>query len=321
MAFPINCTAKLLQYLTSIAMAIALASCSNRHHPQEATQVAAKVGSYEITDFQVDNALARIPNIPSDQISAAKVAALESLVKEQLIVHQAEVEKLDRQPQVLAAIDQARRDVISRAYLAQISQAQTKPSEEEVHQYYVLHPELFSARRIYNVREITTPPNLEISAYLRDFTTSGKTLDQFGQWLQQQKLPFQANSGSRAPESLPIEYLPKLAATKDGGTVVISTSSVNYVAQILSSRPAPIPEDKANPNIQRFLMTQRSKAAIDREIARLRAATKIEYEGEFAKANTKLSTNEEALTPLVDQNLPSVTNSPTSVPNEGVAPK
>jgi EpsD family peptidyl-prolyl cis-trans isomerase len=315
MPFAPNYKLKIYRGLGFVALALSLAACSGRHNSRETTQVAAKVGNYEITEFQVDNAIARVPNIPIDEVKAARLAALESLVKEQLIVQAAESQKLDRQPQVIAAIDKSRRDVISRAYVAQITQSQTKPSAEDVHQYFLQHPELFSARRIYSMKELTTPFTAETSAYLRGFAESGKTLEQLGLWLQQQKIPYRADTGSRTPESLPLSFLPQLATTKDGGVVVFNTASVFYVAQILSSRPAPVTEDKANQNIERFLTAQRSRAAIDREIDRLQATTKIEYEGEFSNATAKLTTNEEPLMPLSDQNQSSGTSGASSSAN------
>ena len=305
--------AQTCKYVASCGVLVLIASCSGKHNSQNATQVAAKVGGYEITNSEVNSAVSRLANVPQDQIATVRANALESIVKEQLLIQQAQAEKVDRQPQVVAAIEEARRSIIARAYAAQITESQLKPSEEDTHQYYQQHPELFSARKIYNVKEITTPVTPEISEYLRDFPTSGKSLEQLGQWLQGKKMPFKANAGDRDPESLPLSFLPQLAAAKDGSTVVLNNGAVFYVAQILNSRPAPITEESASPSIRRFLSAQRSKAAIDREIAQLRANTKIQYEGEFAKTTPNPVAEIEQGPSVTEQNLPS--SSSTSASN------
>ncbi len=264
-----------------LACCAALGAC-DRHAAKSGTQVAAKVGSYEITTYQVNNAVARIPNVPADQLPTARAKVLEGLVTQQLAISQAQQEKLDRQPDVVAALDDARRDILARAYFDQVAQSQPKATDADVEQYYIAHTELFSSRRLYAMKEITLAPNEEALKYAREFATTGKPIEQYSQWLQQKGIRFNASSATRAPEALPLDFLPTLAQTKDGGIVVMRTDSGIYVAQIVTSRAAPISQVDAAASIRRYIENQRSKEALERELGRLRTQAKIEYVGEFA---------------------------------------
>jgi hypothetical protein len=48
-----------------------------------------------------------------------------------------------------------------------------------------------------------------------------------------------------------------------------------------------VSEEQADPAIQRFLMNQRARVAVNQELERLRAATKVEYFGGFGPAVAK----------------------------------
>ena len=57
-------------------------------------------------------------------------------------------------PQVVQAMEEAKRAVLASAYLQQIAADIPKPSDQEIKEYYVQHPEYFSARRTYAYRSM-----------------------------------------------------------------------------------------------------------------------------------------------------------------------
>jgi EpsD family peptidyl-prolyl cis-trans isomerase len=215
-------------------------------------------------------------------MAASRAKVLETLVSQQLAIAQAEQMKLDRLPGIVASVDAARREILARAYFEQIAATQSTPSEPEIRQYYDSHPELFSERRLYSLKEVTTEASPEIVSYSRDFAASGKPIEAYMQWLGQRGTRYAVANVTRAPETLPLSLVPRLAQAKDGSVVTATTDAGVYVAQVVGSHPAPLREPQAAPDIRRFIQNQRALDALAHEIARLRAQTKIEYMGEFA---------------------------------------
>jgi EpsD family peptidyl-prolyl cis-trans isomerase len=272
-----------------ITSATILTACGNQHGNSSPTQVAAKVGPYEITQLQINNAV-RTGQVSSVDLAVVKNRALEKLVDEQLLVARAEQLKLDRSPQVLGEIDEAKRQIIARAYLEQLSQQQAQPNKGEIHAYYQSHPELFGERRIYTVRTLTIPVAQFPDENAENVVLASKSIEQLLQVLKGQGIRYSSDSGERGPETMPFDLIPRVAEAKDGSLLTGRGDGSLYALQIISSRPAPVTEEQADPAIQRFLMNQRARTAVSEELERLRAATKVEYFGGFGPVVAKAET-------------------------------
>src|SRR5688500_14081810 len=133
--------------LAALALCVALAGCGKSDEKKVATQVAARVNSEEITVHQVNNVLARTPNLAPEAAARAKRQVVDRLIDQELAVQQALEKKLDRSPEVLQAMEAAKAEILARAYLRHVAQAQAKPTPEEIKKYYAEHPHLFSQRR------------------------------------------------------------------------------------------------------------------------------------------------------------------------------
>ena len=111
-----------------VVAALAVSACGERPPEKKAaTQVVAKVNSGEISVHQINFVLQRTPSIPQAQAAAAKRQILESLIDQELAVQQAQENKLERTPEVMQAIENARREILSRAYIEQAAAVKTKP--------------------------------------------------------------------------------------------------------------------------------------------------------------------------------------------------
>ena len=88
-----------------------------------APQVAAKVGTEEISVSQVNQLLRRTSTAGTSPQTAQAMGreVLEKLIDQQLAVEQAKETKLDRSPDVVSQIEAARREILARAYLQQIA--------------------------------------------------------------------------------------------------------------------------------------------------------------------------------------------------------
>ena len=275
---------KLYRYcIVSLMLVFAIvAGCSNSKNEKATTQVAAKVNSNEITISQINDVLARTPNVPPEAAERAKREILDKLIDAELAKAEAIGKKLDRTPDVLQALEAAKTEVLARAYVQQFAAAQPKPTSEEVKKYYAEHPELFSQRRIYSIEEISIPAKEGIAVKLQDQLDKTRSLQDTAAWLKSQGIQFTASGGVRAAEQFPLDYLPQMHSMKDGDIRVSEIQKGLLVIRLAASKTAPIDEANATPRIQQFLFNQRLTAAITTEMKRLKEKAKIEYLGEFA---------------------------------------
>ena len=249
---------------------------------QAATQVAARVQSDEITVHQVNNVLARTPNLAPEAAERAKTEILNRLIDQQLARQKAIEKKIDRAPGVQQALEAARTEILARAYLEQLAASLPKPTPEEVKKYYAEHPELFAQRRLFSIEEIALAAEDELAAGLRAVAAKAKSLKEVADWLEARKVKFAPNRGVRAAEQIPLELLPRVQQMKDGDIQVFDVGQNRQVIRLVASKSEPVDEAVAAPRIQQFLFNQRSSEAVAKDLKLLREQAKIEFFGEFA---------------------------------------
>lgn len=294
------------------ALSTGLAACGDKEGTKEATQVAAKVGSEEISVHQINQVLSRSNSngATKESVQAASKQVLERLIDQQLAVDQATENKLHRSPDVVTQLEATRREVLARAYIQQVVGSLPKLTPDEVKKYYAENPALFAERRIFNVQELQVPEAASVLSELRSMAEAGKPIQEVAEMLNARSVKFRGGSATRAAEQIPLELLPKVHALKDGQSLVLSAGTGATFLRIDSSRLAPVTEAVAAPGIEQFLNNRRSTEAVAAEIKRLRAATTVTYMGEFEKT---------AAAPAAAASTPSVTTSTTAAETDGKA--
>lgn len=281
-------TTRICISVIAAALALSLSACGKKDSQTAATQVAAKVGSEEISVHQINQVLSHTntAGAPPETVQALSRTVLDKLIDQQLAVDKATEKNLHRTPEVMAQIEAARRDILARAYLQQITSALPKPNADEVKKYYAEHPALFAERRIFNVQEIMLPAQPGIADKVRAIATPGRTIEDIAADLKAKDLKFSGGTATRAAEQIPLELLDKVHLLKDGqGTVIETPQTVTYL-RLVSSQTAPVNEAAATPRIEQFLGNQRAAETVAANIKQLRADTTITYMGDFAKAAT-----------------------------------
>jgi EpsD family peptidyl-prolyl cis-trans isomerase len=280
----------------AVAAAVTLSACGSKEDKKVATQVAAKVGSEEISVHQINQVLSRAntANATPEGAKAMSREVLEKLIDQQLAVDQATESKLHRSPDVVTQIEAARREILTRAYMQQIAAALPKVTPEEAKKYFTDNPQLFSERRIFNVQEIVVPASAGMAGQFREFVSAGKSMEEVATILKSKDIKFGGGAATRAAEQIPLELLKQLHATKDGQSIVIGAPQTVTLLRVVSSQVAPITEAAALPRIEQFLGNQRATEAVAAKIKELRAAAKITYMGDFVKTEDTAATPAEA---------------------------
>lgn len=274
-------TLKSARSLSLLAAAVILSACSSGERP--ATQVAVKINSGEVSIHQVNAQLGRMQNVPAEQHDAVRKRVVEALIDQQLLIEQAMEAKLDRDPEVLAAIEQSRSQILAQSYVRKTLGTKARPSDEEIKAYYQENPELFASRRIFRLEELGTDMPVERAEELRRVVAGAKSMGEVAQWLQKNQFKLTANVAVRGAEQLPLAQLKTIHALKDGDKVVLESQQRLTVLHLLASQQQPVTEEQAQPLIEQFLGGRRRDELARDELARLRGSAKIEYLGEFSK--------------------------------------
>lgn len=303
-----------------LGVALGLAACGSKEVEKPVGQIAAKVNSGEISVHQLNYVLTRTGASASSPETAPKLRreVLDKLIDQELAVEKAVEKKLDRTPEVLMAIDGARREILARAYLEQITSATSKPTVDEAKKYYSENPQLFSARRIYNLQEIVIPATAGVNDELRGMLDSGKSMEDIANWLKSKDIKFAAGSATRAAEQIPLELLPKIHPLKVGQGLIIQGPQSVTVMRLAAAQSAPVSEEAALPRIQQFLGNQRASEAAKQELKTLKANAKITYMGEFADRTAGMGSPSPA-TKVTESSLNSADTPKPSEPTSNVA--
>ena len=270
--------------LVAVLAAAALLAACGGSNKETASQTAAKVNKEEITVHQINFVLQQQRGIKPEQVDAASHQILERLIDQELAVQKAEELKLDRDPRVVQQLEAAKREIIARAYVEKVGEAATKPTAAEISKYYDDNPALFKERRIYNLQELAIEAKPEQVAELKAKLEAAKNISDFIETLKAEGYRYTANQAVRAAEQLPLANLGTFAAMKDGQAMLNATPTGAQVIVLAGSRSQPVTLEQATPAIELFLVNERKRDLINKDMKAMRDGAKIEYVGKFAEA-------------------------------------
>jgi len=276
-----------LRSLLLIAVVAALWSCGKADVKKAPGQVVAKVNGDEISVHQINNAIARSNAIAPDEAKQAAAQTLERIIDQELLVQVALKNKLDRDPQVMQAIEDAKRQILAQAYVERAVAASSTENSDEIRKFYQDNPALFERRRIYRVHELAVVAPREKLDALKAATAGAKSIEDVAAWLKAQKLVFQEAISSRPAEQIPVNILAQVFGMREGQIAAIATSQGASVVQLLQAQEASLSEQQAKPVIERYLQSRKLLATAQAEVKKLRDHARIEYLGEFEAARAQ----------------------------------
>ena len=254
--------------LATLAMTTALAGCG-RTPADRAGELVARVNGVEISARQLRPG------------SAGVAQAVDKVIDRELLVQKALESGLERDPQVAAEIDNARREVLAQAYIERAARANAAPTREEVRAFYAENPALFAERRIYRLRELDVSANADMIDALRSQAASTQDLDELAAWVKSRGARAAMSIQTQAAEQLPLAFLPVIARLKPGELAVFATPLGASVIQLVFYEDAPLSSEQATPLIETFLAGRKRLALAQAEVKRLREVAKIEYVAQF----------------------------------------
>lgn len=263
-----------------------LAACGGDKQ-KKVGQALASVNGEEITALQLNEELQRA-GVPAAQQEAASKQLLEALIDRQVVENVALKEKIDRDPKVMQAIERAKALIISQAYMQKKLSGIARPTKAEVEDYFNKHPELFSNRKQFDMRQLLIASK-DMNDALKQVIDKSKSLDEVAAWMESNKVGFARGQVSRTTTELAPELVAKLQAMPKGQLFIINEGERAMLMTIVDVKDVPVKLAAAAPQIEQYLINTRTKDAAKQEMERLRAAAKIEYLNQPAAAATAAS--------------------------------
>ncbi|XZG69471.1 EpsD family peptidyl-prolyl cis-trans isomerase [Chitinibacteraceae bacterium HSL-7] len=265
-----------------VAAAFTLTACGSDDEKSETkspSQVVAKVNGTELTVHQLNFLLKGQPQV-SD---AVKQQALDRLIDQEVLVQKAVEMKLDRDPNVLQALEAARRQILSQAVLErQIGTHAAQPNTADVDKFYSDHPALFANRKIYDF-QVFVIDQASMSDALRAALDTAHTPEDVVAALGAAGAKFDQKGSRIAAEQLPLPLLDKFAALNVGDIMSLPESGKIALMQLVATADAPVARADADKAIQAYLGNTGKEKAVKDKVAELKSGAKVEYLTRYAE--------------------------------------
>lgn len=244
----------------------------------DANAPAAKINGVTITQADVGRAIAAAPAATQGMSpEIVQQAALEGLIIQQLFLKNALQDGLDKDPRVVAAMEEAKRQILARAYAEKQAAGVAKPSQKAIKAYYDANPELFSERRIYRLQELNIVGSPEQIKAAEEKHKGTESFRDYVAWLKEQNIQHNMVASTKAAEVIPSNLLKSIAKLKKGQTLSVINANGLSILQLAEAQEQPVTLEQAAPAIERFLRNQEAGEIIKSLGQKLRKTAKVEY--------------------------------------------
>lgn len=269
-----SCVIHACGWALSLTVLLGLSACEER--PHAARDTLALVNGQEITASQIDDEAGRIGLVP-DEVMRGKL--LDSLIDRTLLQDEALRHRLERDPQVRLALENARARILAQAYLQSKVEQMGKPSRAEVEDYYRSHPAQYSARKLYEMKQLLVAEK-DFDDDLKLVVDAAKSMEDAAAWLDGHGIRYAQGRLSRSSADMPAALADKLVDIGKDRLFVVNDGKNTLLMSIESISETPVDMASASASIEKLLLEKRRSELTDTELARLRAAARLEYPSE-----------------------------------------
>lgn len=255
----------------ALVVSFALTACGPAAPP--GGQVVARVNDREITIYQLN----RVQLQATESTADRRHVALDRLVRRELAVEQALAAKLDRDPEVMLRLEEARREALASAWADRTAAALLSADDGAAARYYASHPGLFAERRLYRLRVLVLPPDDALTDALQTRLKQGARLPNLRAWLAADGIGHTERELVRLAEQLPVEAVDRLWQVPAGQSIAFRSPDALSLYEVQSAEAIPVGWKEAEPAIRTHLAAQARSVILEAELRRLRERARIEY--------------------------------------------
>jgi peptidyl-prolyl cis-trans isomerase C len=283
-----SCWKKVVVSAGWFAILAGVTGCGGSHEGSRSSQVVATVNDQEITVMQL-NQLVRTSHV-REVTPENRRSALQSLTDEALLVQAAIKSNIDRDPQFVQALEQARRRLLVQHFAERAVYPKTPISSDEITEYYRREPLLFSNRREFHLTTFLAD-QADLTPKVSAELNSVSSVEQLRAVLDAHAIKYATEMVSVQPEQLPIGELPSFDKARVGDVLYSQRSGGKTLLMAVTSieNAVPLSLERARPMIEEYLRNSRNREAAERYLKSARATAKIVY--------TEAATSDAAKTP------------------------
>lgn len=263
---------------SSLLLVALLTGCGDKEKPV-GSQVLASVNGKEITVLQLNYLLAQQNGLPPEQ-QKSKQQLLDQLVDQEVLVQKADELKLDRTPNVLQALEFARRQVLAQAAASQEMGLAADPSDDQLKAFYAANPDRFAKRQLFTLANFLIQAE-DLTAVTQEALNKATDSEQLRTILKTQGYRFTENQSELPADRMPDLLLEKLVSIKLGDIVKLKQGQQVLLIQLEQRTPSPISFDKAKPQLLNLVKQSQQQEQAEQKMVQLRQAAKVEYRHHF----------------------------------------
>ena len=274
---------KVKMLISTLLMSSLLTGCGGeKDNARKSTQVVAKINGEEVTIYQLNEVLSKVRvQVTEENQDEVKKKALENLIDQTLVLQAAKKVQLDRNPEVLTALEDAKRRVLVDAYVKRTLQDVAKPTIQAVEAFYNERPQIFADRSLFVYTKLTIPAEKEAIEALVEELKAVKTIDELLPILDKKGVAYKQMVEAKTSETLPAALLAPLNVLKVADVGYLKLSDGLLVIVLDKKIPQPITFEQAKASIENQLHQQNRKQAAEGLVKSLKESAQIELVGDF----------------------------------------
>lgn len=259
----------------ALSICMALSGCGGKSESNKNSQTLVSVDGKEITVHQLNEELARA-NVQPAQKDAASKQILNALIDRQLLEDAAIKAKVDRDPNVMQAIERAKSQLIAQAYLQGKVSNINKVDKSEVESFYKENPAAYSDRKLVEMEQLLIDSR-HIGEEFKSALGGFKTLQEVASWLDAKGIQYDRGEVARSVAELPPQISERLKDARKGQLFVIGMGPRTMLVLMDNVKSSPVTLADASPAIEQIILNKKRKEAGENELKQLRSLAKIEY--------------------------------------------
>jgi len=247
------------------------------------TQVVANVNGEEVTVHQLNQALSQVRvKITAENQKEIEQQAIQFLVEQTLVLQAAKEAKIDRTPETLSVLEEAKRKVLVDAYVQRTLRGIGKPTPQDVATFYNERPQIFADRKIFVYSLLTIPAEKEAIEPLVNQLKDISNLNELLPVLKDKGIDYNKVIEAKPFEQLAPALQAPLNTLKTGGIGYVKMTDGILVLELQQALPQPITLEQATPEIERQLYNQKQQEAAVKLVESLKESAQVKYMGDFA---------------------------------------
>jgi EpsD family peptidyl-prolyl cis-trans isomerase len=206
---------------------------------------------------------------------------LERLIEQQLLVEKARQANVDREPDVMMAMEAAKRAVLANEWLKRAVADVSRPTDRDVDDYLLQHPEISSGRHMYSFRLAALDVPVTELPKLKELLARTKSLDEALNQLQSRNIHYVISQMSKGSEQLPTELIGNLIGLKDGETAAFPYRGGVGLVELQSAATEVIDDAQKRRIVESALILEWKNERAEATLSGLKANAKIQLYGDF----------------------------------------